>query len=85
MFGGLLLFIGPGVTFKLRALYTLGKYSTAGLYPELPCFFFFKICYLFFIICRHVCLHVGVCVHESKVILGGQRYQIPWGWSYIWL
>lgn len=63
MFGGLLLFIGPGVKFKLRALYILGKCSTAGLYPQFPAFFFFfKICYLYFIICRHVCLHVGVCV-----------------------
>lgn len=78
MFGGLFLFIGLGVMFKLRALYTLGKCSTVGLYPQLP-HFFFKIIYLF-IICRHVCLHVGVGVHESKVILEGQRYQILWIW-----
>lgn len=33
------------------------------LVSSVPCFFFFfKICYLYFIICRHVCLHVGVCV-----------------------
>lgn len=62
MFGGLLLFIGPGVTFKLRALYTLGKCSTAGLYPQLPAFFFlrFVICILLYV-GMYVCMWVCVC------------------------